>query len=287
MNLVPGYVETLHDNLQIFLEHWGPIDWRGRIEQVRQQDRPEMAVLLAGLSGIEDDSFYMQNKLKHSGSARLDPVRQFNSVWLVEEADHGRALAALARKYTGDASLPSSFDHSTFHRDRRSIVAVPALRATSLYRRGALAAYFALGTTVEYIAVTTYKALARTLDDEIARDILMQMSSQEGRHMRFYRKGAIAVMSGSVVCQRFVREVLEKYWRPPGVDLFGYDRWVRIFRPLLQDNAVQEGYLRLDEICGGLPGLSGIEIMKPFMARCARSLEAGVDPRLIPSSGVE
>lgn len=94
--------------------------------------------------------------------------------------------------------------------------------------------------------------------------------------MRFYRKGAIAVMTDSPRCQQFVRWVLTSFWRPPGVDLYGYDRWVEIFEPLLRREDVRQGYRRLDEVTSQLPGLHDIELMVPFMRRCCNTL--GISP---------
>lgn len=271
--ITTDYVQALDENLQVFLEHWGPIDWRSRIKAVPGSDNPLLARMLGALSGIEDDAFYMQTKLRYSGAARLDPVKQFNAVWLVEEADHGRALAALAEKYSGSREVALR-QHATLHRDRWAIIAIPIMTAFRPYARGMLAGYLTIGMLVEYVAITTYTALAQMMDDHIAKDILLQMSRQEGRHMRFYRKGAIAVMQDSPMTQAFVRHLLERVWRPPGVELYGYSRWVEIFTPLLQDGAVRRRYLRMDDIYAELPGQQGIALMASFLTRCMQIVNA-------------
>jgi hypothetical protein len=135
-----------------------------------------------------------------------------------------------------------------------------------------LAAYLTTGTFVEFVAVTTYNALAQMVADEAAKEILTQMSRQEGRHMRFYRKGAIAVMEDSPSAQAFVREIVRRYWRPPGVDLYGYSEWVDVFAPLLRDPATLKRYLRMDDLCNEIPGLRGLRLMGPFLDRCKTTL---------------
>ena len=279
----PSYYQTLEENLQVFLEHWGPIDWRGRIQEIQPIENPQIAEMLGALAGIEDDAFYMQTKLRYSGTARLSPVAQFNAVWLVEEADHGRALLALAQKYT-DPSAIYRQGHTTFSRDRRSIAAVPIMRLLRPYTHGMLAAYLTTGIFVEYVAITTYTALAQMVDDANARDILLKMSHQEGRHMRFYRKGAIAVMKDDRGAQSFVRHVMNRFWRPPGVDLYGYPRWVQAFSPLLLDENVHRRFLHMDELCDELPGQEGSALMRPFLARCLTTLEAKSEQSSIPDA---
>lgn len=265
------YESALAENLEVFLRRWGPISWRDRIDQVASADDPRLGRLLLGLSGIEDDAFYMQTKLRASGTVALDPVRQFNAVWLVEEADHGRALAAIAARYGTDThALRAS--HGLLHRDRRSIVTFPVMKVLSTYSRGMLAAYLVYGSLVEYVAITTYNGIASSVGDPIVKDILTQMAAQEGRHMRFYRRGAMEVMAGDRRCQRFVRYVIQHFWRPPGVDLYGTAQWIDIFEPILTDGVICSTLRRMDEVCSAFPGLQGTNVMGPFLDRCAAVL---------------
>jgi hypothetical protein len=85
--------------------------------------------------------------------------------------------------------------------------------------------------------------------------------------MRFYRRGAEAVLDNDIRCQRFVKAVLSRFWRPPGVDLLGIDNWTRIFRRVLDDPTVLSRFRRMDELCGELPGLDGTRLMEPFLDR--------------------
>lgn len=187
------------EHLEDFLRDWGPVQWRTQAAAIPPADRPDLALLLHGLSGIEDDAFYMQKKLRHSGAARMQSIKHFNSVWLVEEAEHARALAALSERFGGGAVARGK--HSTFKRDKRSILAVPSLSVSSLYGRGITAAYMTLGVLVEYIAITTYNAIPKVFPCEPMADVLRQMSRQEGRHLRFYRSGATALLQDDRTAQ--------------------------------------------------------------------------------------
>jgi hypothetical protein len=270
--LEPLFEEHLED----FLRNWGPVHWRSQTETIPPTDRPDLALLLHGLSGIEDDAFYMQKKLRHSGAARMQSVKHFNSVWLVEEAEHARALAALSERFGGGAV--DRRKHSTFKRDKRSILAVPGLTAASLYGRGITAAYMTLGVLVEYIAITTYNAIPKVFPCEPMADVLRQMSRQEGRHLRFYRSGAGLLLQGDPKAQAFVRYVVTHFWRPPGVDLFGEPAWWEIFAPLMNDRASIARYRRVDGILGSLPGMAGLNPMGVFLDR---------SPYTLPTAGSE
>jgi hypothetical protein len=281
----PSYVEALESNLEQFLAGWGPTDWRSKIDQVPRQDRPAIAQMLVGLTGIEDDSFYMQKKLASSGITRLHSVAHFNTVWFAEEADHGRALAALAPRF-GAPQSATLIDHGTFARDKRSIVALPALKVLSTYQRGLLAAYLVLGVLVEYTAITTYTALADMVDEPITRDILLQMTRQEGRHMRFYKRGASAVIEGSPLARKFAAYAAVNFWRPPGVDLFGFPRWLEIFAPLVTDPTTRERFSRLDPLCQEILG-ANITVMAPFLTKCDAALSERAEPLTATAVSVE
>lgn len=255
---------ALEEGLEVFLRNWGPIDWRGLIDDIVAHEDQELATMLQGLAGIEDDAFYMQTKIRHSGILRSPSVRQFNAVWLVEEADHSRALTALAAIFGSD-HLPHRIDHGTFGRDRRSIAAIPGLRLASLYPNGILGAYFLLGCFTEYVAVTIYNAVGDLVDDRAGQEIFRQMARQEGRHMRFYRTGAEVILQQGRRTQLFVRTVAERFWRPPGVDLYGRDLWVRIFRPIIGDEQVRTRLLRMDDVFSTLPGLEGLNVVARFI----------------------
>lgn len=54
------------------------------------------ANVLAALADIEEDSKYMQKKLRIAGALREVPIIDFNRQWLCEEQEHARALRALA-----------------------------------------------------------------------------------------------------------------------------------------------------------------------------------------------
>lgn len=262
--------ECLNANLEHFLRDWGPVKWAAQAASIPSTEIPELAHLLHGLSGIEDDSFYMQKKLRHSGAARLQAVKHFNSVWLVEEAEHARALAALSVRFGGAGAVERE-QHSTFSRDPRSILAVPALSAARLYPRGILAAYMTLGVLVEFIAIQTYNAIPRLYPYEPMKDVLSQMARQESRHLRFYRRGAVAILENDPKAQAFVRYVVNRYWRPPGVDLFGREEWLNIFGPVLNDPESLQDYARLDDLLQTIPGMTGLSPMAEFLASASIS----------------
>jgi hypothetical protein len=269
-----AYCLRLEENLASFLQNWGPITWSSDLVRVGRRPDQGLADMLAALSDIEDESFYMQVKIRYSGNERLAAVRSFNAIWLAEESEHARALAALSLCY-GRATTRYR-RRARWYTDTRSIKSVPVLKVgAAVYPKGMLAAYLTVGGLQEYVALTSYNAIAELTGDPVAKDILSQIARQEGRHMRFYRRGAEAVLDNDVRCQRFVRTVLSRFWRPPGVDLLGVDNWTRIFRPVLDDPTVVSRFRRLDDLCGELPGLDGMRLMGPFLDRyVSREIDA-------------
>jgi hypothetical protein len=134
----------------------------------------------------------------------------------------------------------------------------------------------------EYVAHTAYSALADRVGEPAAADVLHQIARQEARHLRFYRRGAVAVLAESDVTRRVVRLLIDIDWKPPGVSLFGTAGWAEIFRPLLADRELERRLLRMDQMTAALPGLAGLQVMERFLARCR-----AVTPRRDPLSGGE
>src|SRR5262249_49898904 len=156
------------------------------------------------------------------GAFRFDAVRQFNTVWLAEESEHARALTALAYRFGAAQTVSDYRDHAVWYRDRQAMFMKPFLMCRGFYPTGLMAGYLVLGSIQELVALTTYNAISDLVDDPGTRDILRQISRQEGRHMRFYRQGAEVILNEEPATRRYVRYLLHRYWRPPGVDLLGY-----------------------------------------------------------------
>jgi hypothetical protein len=253
----------LEKNFDRFLRGWGPIDWREEVAAMNEEPIPRLGRLFWALAGIEDDSRQMRVKLHWSGADRSTVIQDFNVVWLAEEAEHSRAFLAIASKLGCSSPLPS---HRTLHRDRRSVITAGTLRAGSLYRAGILAAYLTLGTLQEFVALSTYNAIGRDPRTPAAiKPVLRSIAGQEGRHMRFYRQGAITVFDSFPKAKPFVRAVARHSWRPPGVDLLGKKEWADMFIPVLQsrDGAA---IFDVDRIASQLLG-DRMALMKTFEGR--------------------
>lgn len=261
--------EPMDSALDLALRGWGSIPWRERVLDVEPREDSQLARLLFGLVGIESDAFYMQTKLRAAGLLRHRQLREFNSFWVAEEADHSRALAALYQRFKAASDPPASIAHGTLSRDRRSVVALPALLAVSRFRSGMLAAYFVQGAFTEYVAVTIYRGLATMIGDRAAFDILDGMARQEGRHLRFYRTGAEVMLARGRSIELFVRHVADHVWRPPGVDLFGREQWIQMFGPVINDAAINARLRRMDTFFSSLPGLAGLDVAEQFLDRAA------------------
>lgn len=220
--------------------------------------------LLAALADIEDDSRFMQKKLRDMGALREISLIDFNNQWLCEENEHATALRALARKRGVEAD---PIEHGYGARDPRAIWAVLAYRIGSLNSEAITASYLAHGAVQEYIALSAYVLLAESAPTQNERDILRGIARQEGRHMKFYRTGALSIMSnGRKSTRSFVRWVFEKYWIPPGIELLGRSNWLRLFSPLLITDEARERLAGADRILQLFPGLEDIHVMGDFLS---------------------
>ena len=246
-----------------FMKQAGVISW-SVVDEPSLPD-PKRAAILGALADIEDDSKFMQAKLRHTGVLRPGTIRDFNIQWLCEEQEHATVLRALARKrgYEGEPRR-----HDLLARDKRAAVMVVALRIARLHQHGIAAMYLALGAINEYIALSAYLELAESAPTENERSILKNLARQEGRHMGFYRSGAIAVMehNGPIV-RRLIRLVFERTWRPPGIELLGHANWVQAMAPVLGDEVARERLRGADDLLAGIPGFEGIDIMARFLDR--------------------
>jgi len=263
------YERTIQVNLERFVASWGPVSWRDQIAGARPAPNAYLARLFHALSRIEDEAFLMQIKIRAVGASCYSAIREFNAIWLAEESEHSRALAALSDRYggVGDWRPGPSVNISR----RRLALALPRLfLIRTLPRESVLATYLSLGALQEYVALTTYNAAAELVgDDEPARLLLAAISRQEGRHMRFYRSGAEAILHESSISRTIVRIAAAHFWQPPGLDLLGFHTWCDTFLPLLEMPDVMEKFKRLDAVAGNLLGLEGIAIMTRFLEQSA------------------
>ncbi|MFJ7768025.1 ferritin-like domain-containing protein [Streptomyces sp. NPDC097107] len=221
---------------------------------------------------IETDSVVMRRKLAATRADRSNPIKQFNVLWLAEEAEHGRALSAAAERLGVRLRSP---EKRPMLRDLRSVTTWPAL-----YVSGALipyldAAYCVLGSLQEYIALTTYRRIAVRVGDEALYGLLHDIARQEGRHMRFYAESAKVLLSEPSA--RWVTVTLINHlWRPPGVDLLGLEKWLNVFRPLFDDHEYVSNLLRVDQILGKLTHYAEVRPMRRFIeAAMPEKLQSG------------
>jgi hypothetical protein len=261
---------ALQAEVDVFLRRWGDTGWRAEISNVEPVDSAELRNLVHGVAAIEDDAFYMQTKLAQTGVLRWPSIQQFNAVWLTEEGDHGRAFDALFRKLGGSDTERTQLAHDTMSRDRRALVALPAMRAARAFRRATLGGYLMRGTMVEHVAIAVYGALKRQFEatgSTTAAEIVRRILLQEGRHLRFFTRAAKIVLASSPAAASAVRRVTERTWRPPGVDLYGTDRWTEMFRPVLSDTQTMNELYGVDARLNAIPGFEGSMIVSRYLER--------------------
>lgn len=255
---------NIQQNAESFARRWGPVEWRDDLGRVTITT-PDHALgrIFWTLSNVEDEAPYMRAKVHWARADRLASIRDFNTMWLAEEAEHARALAAMAYSY---GYKSTRLDHATFFRDKRSIAGAVAVRAGSVYKAGMLGSYLTLAAMQEHTALTTYNAVGDLAIPAEMKQILRRISRQEGRHMRFYKNGALAVFDEYPIARRFARQLIIRSWRPVGIDLLGLKRWKEIFFPVLYTPSVLEKLTQVDSVLASIMG-QRTPVMEEFLKR--------------------
>jgi rubrerythrin len=252
---------ALAELLNQYLANWGPISWRQELQHAEfpPQD-PVLGRAVLALSAIETDSRVIYSKLHMANLDRRPVIHEFNISWLAEEAEHGRALKYLASRL-GINDIPP--DRSV-RANARSVLAWPSLAMARMLGPALEAAYLTLGSMQEFVALTTYRKIADLTDDSNAALVLRRIAAQEGRHMHFYRGGALLFLDvnwhASVAAQ-----LIGRLWRPPGVDLLGITAWLRAFGPLLEDEDYRTRLLHMDTFLQQMPGFESFHLMEDFL----------------------
>ncbi len=249
--------------LATYLSSWGPIDWRADSQREAADVPAYIGGTLAALSAIETDSRVMYKKIRVAGVDRDPRIREFLFPWLAEEAEHGRALRALANVYGESNVLSSRRARRASFRNGAAWPTLAILRPLSRHLR---AAYCVVGMMQEHIALSTYRHIADLLDGRAGSATLVEMSRQEGRHMRFYREASFDFLRPRT-SQIFARAAVVASWNPVGIDALGVERWWEAFGPLLAEPVFRKRLLALDRIVHELPGFSGLTLISDFLSR--------------------
>jgi hypothetical protein len=259
----PTVRSELRGAFEQYISGWGPVVWRTDLAEVSVDKDETLARVFRALADVEDDSLFMRRKLARVGILRNKTIEEFTIAWSAEESEHSRALTKIASLYGIDKGIGG---HGLRARDRRSALGSLVANVARLYPSGMTAAYLSLGVAQEYTALTIYNYLAGVVTSSEVAEVLRRLARQEGRHMRFYRVGAECLLEGRPRCQAFVRGAMEKFWRPVGIDLLGYERWLAAFGPYISQPAFRADMVGMDRAVGNLQGMLGIQLMEPFLA---------------------
>lgn len=256
--LKPAARAAMDEALEHYLATAGPLNWRSVVRAAGTVTIPENVARAIGiLSGIETDSRIIRKKLEAGGVDKEPVFEEFLITWLAEEAEHGRALAAIARKAGSPVQPPSRPRFKMWE-----FCALASLGAT--VPRVLQATYCVIGTSAEFIALTTYTEIARSSDDATVNRLLLDIARQESHHMRFYRNAAMALLSDATTAA-MARRLLSAVWRPPGIDLLGAAEHREVFSFLLARPEFRQKLARIDGIMDQFPELSGMRLMSRWL----------------------
>ncbi len=246
-----------------FVVGWGPVDWSvlaaPEFEFVPTDAR--FANVLQGLAEIEDDSRYQARKVRRAGFGDVPGLGDFLVLWQAEESEHGRMLRHVAHRLGAEDDRPPPHQVWSELRVPTTFLATVAARVVP----DLVGVYGALGAAQEHVACVTYRYLADQVATDELRSGLTAVARQESRHLRFYRGVAEAVLGPSERAQRLTRTLLARFWRPPGVDVLGEERFAEAFGVLLENEDYRTRTLGLDRLLDQLPGLDDLRLMSTYL----------------------
>jgi len=255
--------------LETYLRTWGPLQWReDLLEPVA--DIGWVGQTFAALSMIEVDSMTMYRKIRTAGLDHDPRIRAFLFPWLAEEAEHGRALNALAVRYESPVVIRDRHDRRP---TLRNSISWPSLAVLRPGWRQMQASYCVLGMVQEYVALITYKWLSNLVSGYAGACLLKAIARQEGRHMRFYREAAEVFLTIPGATS-IARQGLKHLWNPVGIDAIGADTWWEAFGRLMVDEEFQRDFQEVDRILDCLPGMESLEIAGNFLVKNSGRLQA-------------
>lgn len=253
---------ALRELVDWYASDWGPVDWRALKSSAFRTDDQSLGRMLYALSLIEADSQTMRRRLSTAGVDRSDELLEFIAIWLAEEGEHSRALARLSVMHGYESKELDSTRATT--RDVRSLLMWPGLQVARRMR-GICAAYCTFGSMQELVALTTYHHLAGMSTTAEVSEVLRAIARQESRHMKFYRNAAEIFLDGSPSAQRTTRSLINRLWRPPGMDLFGDGTYEDVFGPILGDHQYAKQLTKVDHMVSGLPGMGAVSVTSRYL----------------------
>jgi hypothetical protein len=235
---------------------WAPSDFEGAV--ISSQVLP--AIVAA--SQLEQETEIEFAKARRAGLLRDWDLATFFPMWIIEEAEHSRALRCIAEQ---QGALAYSVEVRRNPRERfRNQFATAGAFLSRLFPSNDVL-FLGIGAGAEHMTRTLYRQMARHVEHDGLKRFLFRVAAQEGRHLSFFMDAAASRSPSSSVERAVLRQALTRGWRPVGMDRLGSTMWFDIFWPLIDDPDTQQELRRMDQILDSIPLFAGLGLMDRFL----------------------
>lgn len=209
---------------------------------------------------IEDHtSCYLRDML--STPSHRDPeITAFLAVWAYEEYFHGVALGEVLKAHGENPVLRTA-------ELRKNLGFLESLRPALFSITSNLTNFFPAlhmtwGALNELSTQAGYERLAHKANNHILTELLTRIMRQEGRHLAFYRKKAVELLSDNPKIQIRARFVLKRFWKPVGSSVKHESEVSFLADFLFGDPDGQKAAQRIDNQISFIPGLEGLNLFQ-------------------------
>lgn len=248
------------------------LDWREAARAGLSEDEKSILTYFADIEG--QTIFYMREVLKTHATREPDTLA-FVTLWNYEEFFHGYAIARLLE------ACGVSLGHDRLARVRMSaqlaakVEDAMQMAISALMPRTFMALYMSWGASQEILTLRGYEYIAKNTQNPVLRELCSRIALQERRHFAWYFNSARERLAGSLLSQKVVRALFERFWTPVGMGVKSKEQVAALISGLFPGPALFEVMERNDRKLATLPGMGGFDVMQRFAWSMQPLLRAG------------
>ena len=225
----------------------------------------EEVFALTYFADIESQTIRYLRMLLGMKIAFREDVAAFLSIWNYEEFYHGHYLGKLMRvcgHATDTNRVAEVQSHAKFNEILESIL-TPLF--SKIFYRDFPAVYLSFGAIQEMTTLLGYESMGKKTTNPVLKVLCERIAKQERRHFAWYFNHAKSELSDRRFAQQLTYALMKFNWVPVGAGVKPTEDVVRLFNFLFPGDDAAEVADKIDEKMGTLPGLHGIELMRPYV----------------------
>lgn len=240
------------------------IDWAAARAAGLSQDE---VFILTYFSDIEHQTYIYMRDLMSTEAALEPDVIAFLTMWNYEEFFHGKALGRLLVECGYSVEKDRI---ARVHKARSLSEKLESMAATvvsKIFRKDFPAVHATWGAVQEITTLHGYEQLAEKTKNPVLKLLCERIAKQERRHFAWYFNSAREKLQRSTTAQKLTRTLLSKFWSPVGAGVKTDAEVARLVTHLFGGKRFLEISGDIDGKIASLPGLQGLQLMRPYMER--------------------